>query len=151
MNKHLQLAVDIEVVRHPGQTVLRLMFHRESLPDWCLGLCLLSAGLISTLTITSKQQQKAVRLQLAGKPESRGLARVILKSEINQLDLTRTNLDYLQHFFLKYYRDGVADVDHIDLEAIDADAGHEKIYVTLKVPESKAPVSADEAERRLRG
>lgn len=63
--------------------------------------------------------------------------------------LTRNNLDYVHQFFLKYYRDGVAEVDHLDLEAVDAETGHEEIYITFQVSESRPPLSPEEAKKRL--
>ena len=52
-------------------------------------------------------------------------------------------------FFLKYFRDGCAEVDHMDVEARD-DAGA-TFDLTLKVAHSAPPVGADEARRRLKG
>ncbi|HLJ85253.1 MAG TPA: hypothetical protein VKZ53_00430 [Candidatus Angelobacter sp.] len=63
--------------------------------------------------------------------------------------MTRKNLGHVYYFFLKYYRDGLAEVDHLDLEAIDAETGSNEIYVTFNVSESKAPMTPEEAQRRL--
>ena len=150
MNKHLQLPVDIELVHHSGQTVLRLRFHREALRDWCLGLTLLSDALIENLSVTGEHGRKGVQVQLGAKPDGVGPVRVSLKPDPMRVEITCNNMDYLQHFFLKYYRDGVAEVDHIDLQAIDMDSGEEGIYVTFQVPDARPSVSAGEAERRLR-
>jgi len=151
MNKHIQLPVEIELVHHSGQIVLRFLFRREALQDWCLGLCLLNESLIETLVITTDHQKMGVKIHVAAKPEIGSVARAYFKPDISQLEITRTNLGYLQHFFLKYYRDGVAEVDHIDLEAINADTGKKDIYITFRVPDSRPSVSPEEAESRLRG
>jgi hypothetical protein len=60
-------------------------------------------------------------------------------------------LEYIQAFFLKYYRDEVAEVDHVDLEAIDVATGKQGEYVTFRVPDSKPPLSAQEVKERLQG
>jgi hypothetical protein len=151
MNKHLPLPVNVELVRHPGQVVLCLLFRGEAVQDWCLGLCLLKEGLIETLSVADEQQKMGVKIRLTAKPAIDSMARVNFKPDVSQIELTRANLDYLQHFFLRYYRDGVADVDHIDLEAINGDTGAKDIYVTFKVPDSRPTVRPEEAERRLRG
>ena len=74
MNKHLRLPLDIELVRHPGQTVLRFSLHREALCDWCAGLALLKEGLIETLTIT-EQQKRAAKVQFLMEPKTGGTVR----------------------------------------------------------------------------
>jgi len=150
MNKHLRLPLDIDLVRHPGQTVLRISLHREVLCEWCAGLSLLKEGLIEVLTVT-EQQKRGAKVQFLTEPKTGGTVRVRFKSDLSEVTLTRNNLEYLQHFFLKYYRDSVAEVDHLDLQAIDAETGNKEIYVTFRVPESTAPVTPEEARRRLEG
>jgi hypothetical protein len=57
-------------------------------------------------------------------------------------------LDYLLHGFLKYYRHGAAEVDHLISsrfrERPDLDA-----YVTFVVPDFAAPLTEDETRKRL--
>ena len=150
MNKHLQLPIDIELVRHPGQTVLSLSFRREALRDWCLGLCLLKEGLIETL-IVAEERGKSKMIKFRATQETDRVTQVTFKPDFGQVEITRNQLGYLHRFFLKYYRDGVADVDHLDLEAINADTGEIDAYITFRVPDSRPPVSPEEVERRLRG
>jgi hypothetical protein len=150
MIKHLRLPLDIDLVRHPGQTVLRFSLHREALCDWCAGLSLLKEGLIEALTV-SEQPGRGAKVRFLTEPKAGGTVRVSFRSDLSEITLTRNNLEYLQHFFLKYYRDGVAEVDHIDLQAVDTETGGTDIYVTFRVPESKAAVTPEEARRRLEG
>jgi hypothetical protein len=150
MNKHLRLPLDIDLVRHPGQTVLRFSLRREALCEWCAGLSLLREGLIETLTVT-EQQGRGTKVQFQSEPKTGETVRVSFRSDLIRVAMTRNSLEYVQHFFLKYYRDGVAEVDHLDLQAIDAETGDKEIYVTFRVPESRAPVTPEEARRRLEG
>jgi hypothetical protein len=151
MNKHFRLPVDIELVHHLAQVVLRLSFRHEAVQDWCLGLCLLTEGLIETLSIRGERPKMGVEIRLTANQEIGGAALISFKSDISQIELTRANLSYVQHFFLKYYCNGVPDVDHIDLEAMNKDTGDKGLYITFKVPHSRPSVSPDEAERRLQG
>lgn len=151
MNKSIRLPIEIDLVRHPGQTVLVLTFRREAIRDWCLGLCLLNEGLIETLTLAEERGRAAVKIRVLDKPKVHGRTNANFRSDISQLEVPRTSLEYIQAFFLKYYRDEVAEVDHVDLEAIDADTGKQDEYVTFRVPDFRPPVSAQEAEKRLRG
>lgn len=150
MNKHLRLPLDLRLVHHPGQDALVFSFRREALNDWCLSLCLLSEGLIETLSVTEEREKMSVKIRIGARSETNRTARATLKPDMSFLEITHNDLDRLRHFFLKYYRDGVADVDHLDLEAINADTEKKDIYITFRVPDSRPPVSPEEAERRLR-
>lgn len=150
MNRNLQIPVDIQILRHSGQSVLLLSFRRGALADWCAALSLLREGLIDTLTLADERGKERVRIRVLPKGENRGSARVGFKSNMSQFELTHTSLEYVQHFFLKYYRDGLAEVDHIDLEAIDTDTGKSGEYITFRVPDWRPPASSQEAEKRLR-
>jgi hypothetical protein len=148
MNKHLQLPVDIERVQHSGQTVLRLSLQRKGLCDWCVGLSLLKEGLIETLTVT-EQRGRGTKVQFLKESKVNRAVRVSFHAGRSQVVMTDNSIDYVQHFFLKYYRDGLAEVDHIDLQAVDAETGNSEIYVTFQVAESIPPVTGEEAKRRL--
>jgi hypothetical protein len=151
MNKNVVLPVDIALLNHPEQNVLAVSLSREALHEWCLGLCLLKECLIETLIVTGERRKTSVRIRLGPEPEKISTARATLAPDTNLLEIANNDLDRLRYFFLRYYRDGVADVDHLDLEAIDANTGKKDIYITFKVPDSKPPVSPAEAGRRLLG
>jgi hypothetical protein len=150
VNKNLRLPISIELRRHPGQNVLLLSLRHEALRDWCLGLCLLKEGLIESLTVAEEHGKAAVKIQVLAKPKIPGRANANLRSDKSVLEIPRTSLEHIEAFFLKYYRDEVAEVDHIDLEAVDVDTGKQDEYITFRVPDSRASVSPEEAERRLR-
>lgn len=117
MNQISRLAIDIALVRHPGQNVLRLQFHPDAVRDWCLGLCLLREGLVETFTVIEKSA-RGTKVKFLVDPQLGTRPRIILNPRSNEVVMARTNLEYLHHFFLKYYRDGVAEVDHLDLERL---------------------------------
>ena len=147
MTKRLALPIKVETVHYPGQTVLSIVVAREALKDWCLGLCLLSEGLIETLLIAGNHGQNQKELRVNRLPQDFVGVRTRVTSGAWYLEIADTNLEYLQHFFLKYYRDGVAEVDHLDLEATTGE--DEAIYVTFKVLETRPPLTPEEAEKWL--
>lgn len=53
----------------------------------------------------------------------------------------------LQHFLLKTVRDGSAEVDHVDIEALDQSGAG--TTVAFKLPTSRPPLSPEETRRRL--
>ena len=148
MNHHSLLPIEIEIVRHPGQNVLRLRFHRDAIRDWCLGLCLLKEGLVETFTVV-EQDGSGTKVRFLADPQFGARSRVTLNARASEVVMTKNNLDYVEHFFLKHYRDGVAEVDHLDLEAVDSTTGDNEIYVTFQITESRAPMTPEEARKRL--
>src|SRR5438309_10448359 len=100
MNQNSRLAIDIEVVRHPGQNVLRLQFHRDALLDWCLGLCLLKEGLVETITVID-QSATGTKARFLVASQHRSRSRVTLTVRASQVVMTSNNLEYLHHFFSK--------------------------------------------------
>jgi hypothetical protein len=150
MNQNTRLPIDIAIVRHPKQKVLRLQVHRNGLRDWCLGLCLLKEGLVETFTVIEEEGKgrgTKVKFRVETHPSTR--SRITLIAMASEVLMTKSNLDYVLHFFLKYYRDGVAEVDHIDLEGVDTETGDNETYITFHVSEAKGPMTPDEARTRL--
>ncbi|HLJ29456.1 MAG TPA: hypothetical protein VKY85_22295 [Candidatus Angelobacter sp.] len=64
MKKHLRLQIATKKLEHGGERVLRLLFAREDLRDWCLGLCLLKTRLIQMLLISDERGKKQLELQV---------------------------------------------------------------------------------------
>jgi hypothetical protein len=130
MNHHSRLPIEIEIIRHRGQSVLRFQFHRDALRDWCLGLCLLKEGLVEAFT-TIEQRARGSKVKFVVGTHVGPKSQITLDAQSSEVVLTENNLDYVQHFFLKYYRDGVAEVDHLDLEAVDTKTEDSDIYITF--------------------
>jgi hypothetical protein len=68
------------------------------------------------------------------------------KGQDLHVELMEPDLGYVGAYLLRFYRDGVAAVDHIDVEAkIEGTNGYITFYVESFVP----PVTEQEARRRL--
>jgi len=59
--------------------------------------------------------------------------------------LTSKSLDCLRFYFLKYYRDGFAEVDHVDFE----DEINQNGYLTFSVPDFSSGISNSEMQKML--
>jgi hypothetical protein len=139
MRKFADISIPVEEVVVEGQPLLRVHVTPVNLKDWCLCLQLLQDGLIEAFTF--RQAASSKRIEVA-----RGEGnRCDVKSDEDHLTLTLSahSLDFARHFFLRYYRDGVAEVDHIDIET-EAEG-----YIIFTVAESLPPVSPETAKRRL--
>lgn len=92
------------------------MIGRDILSVWCLLLTLLKEGLIASLLLHDGSGKAAIAVSL-----DRGLQRnargvVSWRDAEAALRITPDELEHWTHFFLKYWRDGVADVPHIDVD-----------------------------------
>lgn len=147
MTKHLTLPMALDVVRHSGQTVFKVLLGAVALPDWCVGLCLLKEGLVEKLVCSEDRGKGKLALSVRTLSNPRAKVRQSPGTDAVEVTITPTDLEYVLHFFLKTYRDGLAEVDHLDLQAV-AESGEDS-YITFVAAEAVPPVSADEARRRL--
>ena len=128
-----------------GQTVITLTLARNDIRDFCLCLCLLGENLVSEVLLRLPNQLGICLEQKPAYKENR----LVRNRSFTTLQLTQIELERLVHFFLRYYRDGVAEVDHLDIEANENTPNRMDAYVTFVVPDYLPPVSAAEAKRRL--
>lgn len=138
MRKFLNIALRLEKIVVDGQPLVQIAVPPVSIRDWCLSLQLLQENLVEAIIFRVDKPQQRVEVTVG----------VATRCDIGQdgtvyIILNTRNLDFVRHFYLRYYRDGVAEVDHIDIET------DEGVYITFKVEESLPPVSLDEAKRRL--
>ena len=122
MIKRLAAAARIEQVRHASEISLEVSLQPGAIRDWSLGLVLLREQLIDALLMSESTGVSTLELRRSGGARVR--------------------------FFLTYFRDGIAAVDHVDVQAITGEDGQE-CYITFMVPESAPPVSSAEARKRL--
>ena len=128
-------------------------FKDLSLQLWCLNLVLLNAGMISKLSVINRGEQDGFRLELklVGDDHIDARARGVLDRDVLDLEISERELGYWLVYFLKYFRDGVADVDHIDVEILDRCAPGSLITLTFRIAKAIPPLSPEEARRRLEG
>jgi hypothetical protein len=94
-----------------------------------LGLCLLSESLVEDVPMRSPKGRWVVRLRKSMKPHAIRLRRY--GNERLELNLGQVELERWLVFFLKYYRDGWAEVDHLDSDGTWEDGT--SIQLILKV------------------
>jgi hypothetical protein len=143
MNQEIQLAKDATLTTDSSGIVCDLA---NSDPAFlALGFELLREGLVDKVILRSSRGNWVVRVSASESPRHialRWYAKGRLDVVLGQIELGRWLV-----YFLKFYRDGVAEVDHLDLEA-ELDGG-EVCDFTLKVATAEEPVSGREARRRL--
>jgi len=136
MNKHTKLAISIDFIQIGNQAILKMHVPQPSITEWTLCLQLLLDRLVDRITITTGSHN--ISLSLC----SESIFKIKNEKDLSiQIDTSSCN--YLTTFFLKYYRDGQGEVDHVDIETPNGD------YLTFLVDSYNEPVSESEARRRL--
>jgi hypothetical protein len=143
MNWRLEKACTIAIKRYdkPNRTILNVRAMADSLDRFCIGLCLLNEGLIASLDLVDEKE--LFRFQRSAGDDATvefHPAKVIVGFDMPQL--------YNVHgFTLRAVRDGMAPVNHIDIELIRWP--QETIGLCIKYPHVAPPMSPEEARRRL--
>lgn len=148
MRWKIAAAIDLESADIDGTRLWDVALRQVVMRDFALGLCLLWQDLVSAIELVSPDRSRGLVLE-RGKAPGSYEAVVNWKRDSALLVLSPTELEMLMIFCLKAVRDGVAEVDHIDIEARDALASGKPGSFAFKFPESAAPVDEKEARHRL--
>jgi hypothetical protein len=146
VKKFIKLPVRFELTRYPGQAVFYISLGIPAIREWCLGLALLKDGLIDALVVSEIDDRYKIHLEIAISV-ARGKIHGNLNSGAVHIQLIPVDIAYLLAMCLKYYRDGYAEVDHVDIESkLEVD---ENAYVTVKFADYASSLSSEEAKKRL--
>jgi hypothetical protein len=118
----------------------------RNIPTLCLNLCLLERSLVDTIDIRDNDSNTILAISRSLHSKKGGQNIVRWEGEKALLDVVPRELDYWLHWFLKYYRDGVADVNHIDVEATGSGKSLSLMY---KIAHTRPPMSEVEARKLL--
>lgn len=140
--KHIvKLATPPEIDQIDGQEVVQVRCSVTDIAKLVLAFCLLRERLVSSFALTGA---KGVKLEIRQKEESSSQAAISRSGEKVEIALPLVSIDMILHFYLIYYRDGLADVSHVDIETIDGG------YLTFFSADSKPPLSSKHLEEHLR-
>jgi hypothetical protein len=146
MDRVLKMPVGLAVKRVSYQLGVIIDLTNTPIPEWCLNLCLLEQELVDTLVFVIGK--KTLKIEVDNIEDSRR-ANVFFAPNQVHVKVDPAELEGWLDFFLKYYRDGVAQVDHIDVEALAISEKPEDIYITFIVKDALPAISAEEARKIL--
>lgn len=133
------LNCDVKRIATAGQNTFKIHVCKDDLADWIAILWIVVEGLGTALITGARRSQFLLGL---GARESR----IDTSSSIPKISLNKVALVTLGAYLMRYYRDDVADVDHIDFDVASADGDG---YLIVAVDESRPALSAEEAHHRL--
>lgn len=146
MKRIIQLPI-LQKERSATEITVTVSVNQESLAAWCMELVLLEKGLSEFLTITDQAYSTRLILQVDPKIHQSTRGNFAKSVKGISLSVTPTELELWSSFFLKYYCNEVADVDHLDIE-VRSEAADE-LFLVLKAEDSLTPISETEVRRRL--
>jgi len=147
MNRQIFDACDLAWKRSNDDEYLVANLTARALQETALGLCMLQLDLLATVELRSIQNAETLRV---GRQREAGRTSVARQDpHRTTLLLSENDLERLAHFLLRTIRDGTAEVDHLDIDALDG-RGRESTVV-LSFPTHAPPLSANDARRRLGG
>jgi hypothetical protein len=146
MDWRLEKACSLAVIRYdiPKTTIVRVSLSADVLDRICIGLCLLREALIDSLRLIDVKGANRLMLQ-----RSKHATSLQLQQDKIDLALDAVALEMWHSFMLRAVRDGVAEVDHIDMEVTLEGQTDETVALVIKYPFSAPPLSPDEVRRRL--
>lgn len=139
MRKLAGATLQIEELVLGGQAILRIHITAAALKDWALSLQLLQDELVDSIRFGSVGSGKHIEIRRSAIDSSS----ISHPAGDPRIEFEAHSLEFVRHFFLRYYRDGMAEVNHLDIEL---QGGH---CLTITVDEYAPAVSADEMRLRL--
>ncbi len=136
--------IRIEIQKLSYQVVITIDLSGVDISIWCLNLCLLHQELVDKLLFRGPVN---LSLRINQSPDEIRRTVVSISPKEVALSVHPVELGYWVSFFLQYYRDGAAPVDHIDVEAAIESSENEEAYVIFTVKDALPSLSAKEARR----
>lgn len=150
MNRTLQLPMQLRDGN--DQLVLVVELTPEMISQLCLELSLLKEGLAEAIVLSNTQTEFWLEVKRNARILKHERGEISWQKTGARLSIAPNELDYWLHYFLKYYRDGEGEVDHIDSDITKVSSQSDSVrglFLVLKVPQAAPAVSAAEAKRRL--
>lgn len=138
-------ACQIDWKRSGSGDYLVTTFVAAALTEVCLAFCMLREQLVETLELGDASSKGTLFIgRQSGSARSAAIRR---NRDRTTVQFGETELEMLLHFLPRTLRDGIAEVDHVDVDAIDRNGTATSIV--LKFPVHATALSSDEVRRRL--
>lgn len=143
MNHEIVATGEADLIEKPGRIIFD--YANSASSAFALGLALLNEDLVDAVVIRPLNAGWVLRLRRGSRSYGTRF-RWYAKNHLD-VDVVDVELERWLGFFLKSYRDGSPEVDHLDVEGTMDDGV--ACNFTLKVADAAPPVSDEEARRRL--
>ena len=145
MNRRLELRQSLETCRFDATNwAAELTVRSSEVTSLICELTLLIFGKSNQLTLSSASSDTVLAVSKEkSSVEVRDTRRFLMS-------MSRNDLEFIVSYLLAWYRDGFAEVDHIDLELSGAVDCGTNCTLVVRAEVSRYPMNGEEAQRMLR-
>jgi hypothetical protein len=145
MNRRLELRQSLETCRFDATNwAAELTVRSSEVTSLICELTLLIFGKSNQLTLSSASSDTVLAVSKENSSvEVRDTRRFLVS-------MSRNDLEFIVSYLLAWYRDGFAEVNHIDLELIGAEDCGRNCTLVVRAEASRYPMNGEEAQRMLR-
>ncbi len=145
MNRRLELRQSLETCRFDATNwAAELTVRSSEVTSLICELTLLIFGKSNQLTLSSASSDTVLAVSKEkSSVEVRDTRRFLMS-------MSRNDLEFIVSYLLAWYRDGFAEVDHIDLELSGAEDCGTNCTLVVRAEVSRYPMNGEEAQRMLR-
>lgn len=115
--KQIKINTEIKINLLKGQTQIKFKLDHLVSLEMTIALVILKEGLVNSIGL------KFDNFLLILKPSQDNYSyfeSLELKSSIFKGKISNVSIEYILYFILKYYRDGIADTEHVDVDFINS-------------------------------
>lgn len=145
MNRRLELRQSLETCRFDATNwAAELTVRSSEVTSLICELTLLIFGKSNQLTLSSASSDTVLAVSKEySSVEVRDTRRFLVS-------MSRNDLEFIVSYLLAWYRDGFAEVNHIDLELSGAEDCGRNCTLVVRAEASRYPMNGEEAQRMLR-
>jgi hypothetical protein len=145
MNRRLELRQSLETCRFDATNwAAELTVRSSEVTSLICELTLLIFGKSNQLTLSSASSDTVLAVSKENSSvEVRDTRRFLVS-------MSRNDLEFIVSYLLAWYRDGFAEVNHIDLELSGAEDCGRNCTLVVRAEASRYPMNGEEAQRMLR-
>lgn len=126
---------------------LSIRTDRDTIKDWCIGLMLLDSKMIDQIDVKGAKRKKRIKIIFHPSGSAKRCCGSMISKHCVKIEITRYDLKAAIKIALRYCRDGVADVDHSDIQVDFID--NSSRYLTVYYLNFKPPISRAQLDKEL--
>ena len=143
-----RLPLDLEVIHLEDYIAMSITLDYDSATSLALELILLREGLAGFLAVPGKSKSDGLIVLMNPSLMHSERREVLDRPGWVGLEITPDELGYWVYFLLRYYRDLMPEVDHVDFD-IPPQGGAAGVFLTIMIGDVPAPEPSEEAKRIL--
>ena len=149
MKRRFIAVIEMSLDSKENVKYVRLSIPESSQTEFSLILTMLRYEVVEAIVIHNPEDSRSQLVEIQFDSQHVNASPTFAFENRLKLTLTERDIDCWLTFFLRYCRDGVAEVDHLDLEAESISDDGTQLSIILAVENSQPSIPGDEARRLL--